>query len=107
MRLVAGSATIARGFNGLRAGPPIGLAALDAIEILAGILLLAGLWTPVSGSLLAVLGIWSAISQPGDPWSAILRGTIGAGLALVGPGAWSVDARLFGWKRIDVRDRET
>ena len=27
-------------------------------------------------------------------------------LALVGPGAWSVDARLFGWKRINVHDRE-
>jgi hypothetical protein len=34
-------------------------------------------------------------------------GTIGAGLALLGPGAWSVDARLFGWKRIDVRDRKS
>ena len=27
---------------------------------------------------------------------------MGAALELVGPGAWSVDARLFGWKRIDV-----
>jgi uncharacterized membrane protein YphA (DoxX/SURF4 family) len=107
MRLVAGSAMISRGFNALQAGPPIESAALDVIGIIAGILLLAGLWTPLSGSLLAVLGIWSAISQPGDPWSEILLGTIGAGLALVGPGAWSVDARLFGWKRIDVRDRES
>ena len=27
-------------------------------------------------------------------------GALGAALALVGPGAWSVNAYLFGWKRI-------
>jgi len=32
--------------------------------------------------------------------------TIGAALALVGPGAWSLDWRLFGWKQIDIRDRK-
>jgi hypothetical protein len=31
-----------------------------------------------------------------------LSAAIGAGLALVGPGAWSLDAWLFGWKRIDI-----
>jgi hypothetical protein len=27
---------------------------------------------------------------------------IGLSLAMLGPGAWSIDARLFGRKRIDV-----
>ena len=53
----------------------------------------------------AVLGLWHAVSQPGDPWASILLGTLGGALALLGPGAWSVDARLFGWKRIDPRGR--
>jgi putative oxidoreductase len=106
MRLVAGASLIAHGFARLQTGPQTQLIASSIFAIAVGIFLLAGLWTPISGSLAAVLGIWSISSRPGDPWACIFFATIGAALALLGPGAWSVDARLFGWKRIDVdRDR--
>ena len=86
---------------------PTGPAVAHVLAIAAGILLLAGLWTPISGVLLAILETWSAFAHPHDPWSYILLGTLGAALAMLGPGAWSVDARIFGWKRIDPADRKS
>ena len=102
MRLVVGVALVVRRIIELRTGPPIGLAMFHLLAIAAGILLLIGLWTPIAGTLLAIIEVWSAFSHPNDPWSYILLGTLGAALALIGPGVWSIDARLFGWKRIDL-----
>ena len=107
MRLAASIALIDHGVATLRAGPPIEPAMLHGLETGAGLLLLAGLWTPIAGALVAVIELSNTFSQPGDPWTNILLGTLGAALALLGPGAWSVDARLFGWKRIDIRDRKS
>jgi putative oxidoreductase len=84
----------------LRGGPPVGPTILNVLTGVVGILLLVGLWTPAAGTVLAILASLSALMHPADPWNCIFLGTLGAVLALVGPGAWSVDAYLFGWKRI-------
>jgi uncharacterized membrane protein YphA (DoxX/SURF4 family) len=105
MRLVAGTTLAVWAAAMLRSGPSTAVAAADVLAIAAGLCLLAGLWTPIAGSLVAAIGIWSAFTQAGDPLASVLLATIGVALALVGPGAWSLDARLFGWKRINVRDR--
>jgi uncharacterized membrane protein YphA (DoxX/SURF4 family) len=107
MRLVVGIALVVRRIIELQSAPPISLAVIHVLAIAAGILLLAGLWTPIAGVLLALIEIGSAFAHPHDPWSYILLGTLGAALAMLGPGAWSVDARLFGWKRIDTPDRKS
>ena len=104
MRLVVGIASVVRRIIELQSAPPISLAVIHVLAIAARILLLAGLWTPIAGVLLAIIEIWCAFTHAHDPWSYILSGTLGAALAMLGPGAWSVDARLFGWKRIDIRD---
>jgi putative oxidoreductase len=68
----------------------------------AGILLLAGLWTPVVGTLIALIEIWVAVIRTGDPWISIVLATLGATVAMIGPGAWSLDARLFGRKHVAI-----
>jgi putative oxidoreductase len=68
----------------------------------AGILFLVGLWTPFVGTLIAIVELWVAIGQYSDPWISIILATIGGTGAMLGPGAFSVDARLFGRRHLDV-----
>lgn len=89
----------------LLAGPPLGAVLLQTVAIVLGLLLLAGLWTPVAGTIVAAQALWNVFSS-GDPWPSIMLGTLGAALALIGPGAWSIDARLFGWRQLEIRDRK-
>ena len=74
------------------------------IAAVAGLLLLVGLWTPVVGALLAIVELWIVFSHVGDPWTPSILAVLGATLAMIGPGAWSVDARLFGRKYIETSD---
>ena len=68
------------------------------------IFILVGLWTPVVGGLTSVIEIWVLLYRTGDSWIPIIVATLSATLAMIGPGAWSVDARLFGRKHIDTTE---
>jgi uncharacterized membrane protein YphA (DoxX/SURF4 family) len=99
---VAGILPIYDGVARLMGSAPNGSVALQITAASAGIFLLAGFWTPVAGALLAVSDIWLALSGTGHLRSSILLATIGAAIAVLGPGAWSIDALLFGRKRLDI-----
>lgn len=73
-----------------------------AVLIATGALLLAGLWTPFVGALQAFTQLWFALSLGSDTGFHLLMAALGASLVMLGPGAWSIDARLFGRKRIDI-----
>jgi uncharacterized membrane protein YphA (DoxX/SURF4 family) len=103
MRLVAGISMIAHASLELQSGPSV----LSILWIAVGALLIPGLWTPIAGLFTAVLSMWSTISQPSDRWAYVLLASIGAALAFVGPGAWSLDARIFGWTLIEIRGRKS
>jgi putative oxidoreductase len=83
--------------------------AQHAIAVVGGILLIAGLWTPAIGTLVALSEFWIALSSHSlaheDAWIHIFLAVVAVSLAMLGPGAWSIDARLFGRKRIDLNAR--
>jgi putative oxidoreductase len=105
LRAMAAIPSVQHGITGLLTAVPPALIDLQLVSAGAAVFLLVGLWTPVAGVLMAVAELWLTFSHPIDPWRHILLGALGAALAMLGPGAWSVDARLFGRKRIQIPQR--
>ena len=101
-RLVTGGVLIQSAFVHLRAPTDSVTILPQSIGLFAGILLMAGFWTPIAGVLIAVAELWAFVLAPGEPCIALLLATSGASLALIGPGAWSLDAIMFGRKQISV-----
>jgi putative oxidoreductase len=104
-RLLTGAALIHCGIAGLGEAHHFASIAPQIVGAGAGILLLVGLWTPVMGTVVAIVEVWIVFSRPGDPWIPIMLAALGATLAMIGPGAWSIDALLFGRKRIETPER--
>ena len=107
LRVAAGSSLIARSILVLENTPTFGTGFLQLFIATAGLLLIAGLWTPIGAAVMVLLELWRIISRHGDPASDVLLCVLALAIALLGPGAWSVDARLFGWKRIDIDTRKS
>jgi putative oxidoreductase len=69
----------------------------------AAAFLFLGLWTPVAGTIISIVGIWIFFAVcPGHSLTAIIVAVIGATVAMIGPGMWSIDARLYGRKHLQA-----
>lgn len=68
-------------------------------------LLTIGLWTPVAGLFMAISEMSLLLFPSTGTSMHIVLAALGVALAMIGPGAWSVDARLFGRKRIRLPQR--
>src|SRR5690242_7003490 len=77
---------------------------LQFAMLTVGILLLVGLWTAIAGALQAIIQL-AAIFTPPNVIIHVVPAALGVSLVMLGPGGWSVDALLFGQKRIDIRGR--
>jgi putative oxidoreductase len=99
-RLVLGIALLYHGVALLSGVPAVDPVVPVFIGSILGLFVLAGLWTPAAGTLGAVVQVWIALTGSGDVFTAIILAPLGATLAMIGPGAWSIDARLFGRKYI-------
>jgi putative oxidoreductase len=107
LRLASAAALLYLPVTAWQATPHLASIAPQVIAAVAGIFLLVGLWAPVAGTLAAIVELWISFSVGGDPTTSLLLAALGASLAMIGPGAWSCDARLFGRKRIETSPRDS
>lgn len=101
-RLLTGAVLFYSAISLLGKDPPLVSTVAQMIGAGAGIFLILGLWTPLVGTVVAIVELWIAFAGTSNPWIPILLAALGATLAMIGPGAWSIDAKLFGRKRLET-----
>jgi hypothetical protein len=55
--------------------------------------------------MITIVELWIVGSHADGQGIPIMLATLGATLAMIGPGAWSVDAHLFGRKHFEIPQR--
>jgi putative oxidoreductase len=104
LRLTAGLSMVIRGMSEAQVLAPLVAQILACTGVVGGILILIGLWTPVAASAATLLELWIVFSRTGLSETAILPAALTASLAMLGPGAWSIDAGLYGRRRVVFPD---
>jgi uncharacterized membrane protein YphA (DoxX/SURF4 family) len=102
LRVTCGAPVLVVGAAKLGEWPVDALGWMSLISGLTAALLLVGSWTPIAASCLALLQVVLAFAGRAFEPTHLLLALIGSSLVMLGPGAWSIDARLYGRKRIDL-----
>jgi uncharacterized membrane protein YphA (DoxX/SURF4 family) len=89
----------------------IGAWVAGALAIATGISLLAGFLTPIAAVLVGIRGtvVWISIvpALNANPTTSKLLVALAVAIVLLGPGAFSLDARLFGLREIIIPPSRT
>jgi uncharacterized membrane protein YphA (DoxX/SURF4 family) len=105
LRVATGTALAVHCWQALESGS-LELITVHLIAMAVGMLLLMGLWTRIIGVTVVAVELLGAYSHNCNLWLSVLLSSLGAALSLLGPGRWSVDARISGWKRIKIPRRD-
>jgi uncharacterized membrane protein YphA (DoxX/SURF4 family) len=104
LRCVAAVALIACTNDGRWLSLEPALLLMHGLTIMTAMMLIGGLWTPVAGVAQALLELYSNFScTAAADLNHMLWATVGLCVAMLGPGACSIDSRVFGRRRIEVR----
>jgi putative oxidoreductase len=104
LRLLAGMGLLDGGIMSARSSLGAAQMVPPLLAAAFGAMLIVGLFTPYAGIMAAAVEVWIEFSHPGFRWPQIGLAGLSLSLAMIGPGAWSIDARLFGRKQIDLSE---
>jgi uncharacterized membrane protein YphA (DoxX/SURF4 family) len=102
LRVTCGAPLMVIGSAKLWAGPVGAAFWIELFSCLTAMLLLAGLWTPFAASSQAILQGVLAFAGGTFECAHLVLAITNMSLVMLGPGSWSIDARLYGRKRIDL-----
>jgi uncharacterized membrane protein YphA (DoxX/SURF4 family) len=112
LRAVVGVSLCVDGAMLVGNGPSFGatIVAVGVVAAVAGAALLVGLLTPAAAAVAVACGVATLLAWIPSPWppspasalATILFMATSAALVLLGPGATSIDARLFGRREIVI-----
>jgi len=99
LRLAAGASLIGVAYVGSGPGDILSFP-LRCVLLALAALLVIGFGTPFVAAAEAAIQVGIMVLEREYSSSALIAAALGVALAMLGPGAWSLDARMFGRKRL-------
>jgi putative oxidoreductase len=102
LRLAIGGSLIAEPVSMMLPIPPSVLGAAHVFLVGTAVCICIGIWTPVMGAIQGIAELGMTLFHADGYEHQLLLAILAFSLAMLGPGAWSIDAQIFGRKRITI-----